>query len=137
MELIHNGEYLNPYYFMNNGSKGGIFGGGDTPGTPGGPEIPDNPGEPIGDGSFDALIEEAEKYLGYPYVWGGSTPLPGVYSMPRLGAQSIFLTLPHPRDGGERQAGGFDLFPGNLSFPYPVSHVGIYVGGGKMIHYAQ
>lgn len=148
VELIHNGEYLNPYYFMDNGSEGGIFGGGGKPGTPGGPEIPDNPGEPIGNSSFDALIEEAEKYLGYPYVWGGSTPNPGfdcggfvcwvynhsgVYSMPRLGAQSIF-NITTPVTAENAKPGDLIFFQGTYSSPYPVSHVGIYVGGGKMIH---
>ena len=70
LEVMRNGEYLNPYFFVDNGDDGT----GAIPGTPGGPAIPDYSGEPMGDGSFEAMLHEAEKFLGWPYVWGGSSP---------------------------------------------------------------
>lgn len=70
LEVMLNGEYLNPYFFVDNGDDGT----GAIPGTPGGPAIPDYSGEPMGDGSFEAMLHEAEKFLGWPYVWGGSSP---------------------------------------------------------------
>jgi len=63
LEVMLNGEYLNPYFFVDNGDDGT----GALPGTPGGPVIPDYSGEPMGDGTFEAMLQEAEKYLGYPY----------------------------------------------------------------------
>ena len=65
LEVMLDGEYLNPYFFVDNGDDGT----GAIPGAPGGPVIPDYSGEPMGDGSFEAMLREAEKYLGYPYVW--------------------------------------------------------------------
>ena len=61
LEVMLNGEYLNPYYFVDTGGAGG----GAIPGTPGGPVIPDYPGEPPSDETFAAMLAEAEKYLGY------------------------------------------------------------------------
>ena len=106
------------------------------------------PGEALSDPAFAALISEAEKYLGWPYVWGGSSPstsfdcsgfvcwvytASGVHSLPRTTATGIFNQCSYVSPA--------DAKPGDLIFftkPYacdgPVSHVGIYVGGGMMIH---
>lgn len=144
LEVTHNGEYLNPYYFVDNG------GSGYTPqgGAAGGPEIPDDPGSPMGDGTWEAMLAEAERYLGYPYVWGGSSPSTsfdcsgyvswvinhsGVGDVGRLGAQGLFnITTPVSRENA--QPGDLIFFTGTYSCANPVSHVGIYVGGGRMIH---
>lgn len=108
----------------------------------------DIPPEALNDPDFAALIAEAEKYLGYPYVWGGSSPSTsfdcsgfvcwvldksGVYSMSRTTAQGIFnqcAKIPP----AEARPGDIIFFTGTYDSAGPVSHVGIYVGGGMMIH---
>lgn len=106
------------------------------------------PGAAMGDGSYAALIAEAEKYLGFPYVWGGSTPQTsfdcsgfvcwvytqsGVYSLPRTTATGIYNQCAIVSKD-EAQPGDLIFFTRTYACTGPVSHVGIYVGGGKMIH---
>ena len=144
LEVMLNGEYLNPYFFVDNGDDGT----GAIPGTPGGPAIPDYSGEPMGDGSFEAMLHEAEKFLGWPYVWGGSSPSTsfdcsgyvswvinqsGVGSVGRQTAQGLY-NLCTPVSSANAQPGDLIFFTGTYSSPGPVSHVGIYVGGGWFIH---
>lgn len=144
LEVTHNGEYLNPYYFVDNGGDGLTPGGGAA----GSPDIPDYSGEPMGDGTFEAMLAEAEKYLGYPYVWGGSSPSTsfdcsgfvswvinqsGVGSVGRQTASGLY-NLCTPVSKENMQPGDLIFFTGTYSSPTPVSHVGIYVGGGRMIH---
>lgn len=106
------------------------------------------PGEPIGDGSYQELIAEAEKYLGFPYVWGGSTPATsfdcsgyvcwvytqsGVYHLPRTTAMGIYnqcAIIPK----SDAKPGDLIFFTGTYATSKPVSHVGIYVGNNRMIH---
>lgn len=108
----------------------------------------DIPPEALADANFAALIAEAEKYLGYPYVWGGSSPSTGfdcsgfvsyvlnnssVYPMRRTNAQGIFNQCAIiPRS--EAKPGDIIFFTGTYDSSGPVSHVGIYVGNGMMIH---
>lgn len=143
LEVIHNGEYLNPYFFVDNGGGGFTSGG-----TAGSPDIPDDSGEPMGDGTFEAMLAEAEKYLGYPYVWGGSSPSTsfdcsgfvswvinrsGVGSVGRQTANGLY-NLCTPVSKSNMRPGDLIFFTGTYSSPTPVSHVGIYVGEGRMIH---
>ena len=106
------------------------------------------PGAAMGDGSYAALIAEGEKYLGFPYVFGGSTPATsfdcsgfvcwvytqsGVYNLPRTTAQGIFdqcATVSRE----EAKPGDLIFFTGTYASGSPVSHIGIYVGGGQMLH---
>mgnify|MGYP000505076622 CR=1 FL=1 len=100
--------------------------------------------EYLNDEKFAALITEAEKYLGYPYVWGGSNPdtsfdcsgfVSYVYnqcgwSFGRLGAQGLYnicsrTSSPRPGD--------LVFFVGTYDTA-GISHVGIYVGDGWMLH---
>ena len=146
LEVMLNGEYLNPYYFVDTGDDGT---GSAAPGTPGGPVIPDDPGTPMGDGSFAAMLAEAEKYLGFPYVWGGSSPSTsfdcsgfvswvinqsGVGSVGRqtvLGLQSLST----PVSAANVQPGDLVFFIGTYDAPRPgPTHIGIYVGNGRFIH---
>lgn len=106
------------------------------------------PGAAMGDGSFSALYAEASRYIGYPYVWGGSTPSTsfdcsgyvcwvytqsGVYYLPRTTAQGIFdQCAVVPRD--EAKPGDLVFFTGTYASSTPVSHVGIYVGENRMLH---
>ena len=108
----------------------------------------DIPPDALTDPDFAALIREAEKYLGYPYVWGGSSPstsfdcsgfvcwVPresGVYNIGRTTAQGIFnqCAIIPP---SEARPGDIIFFTGTYASSGAVSHVGIYVGNGMMIH---
>lgn len=111
----------------------------------------DIPPAALADPAFAALITEAEKYLGYPYVWGGSKPSTsfdcsgfvcyvldksGVYPMSRTTAQGIFnqcAKIPP----GEAKSGDIIFFTGTYDSSGPVSHVGIYVGDNMMLHCAS
>ena len=106
------------------------------------------PGEALNDATFRRLITEAERYLGYPYVWGGSSPSTsfdcsgfvcwvyknsGVYPLSRTTAQGIFNQC-SPVRPSEAKPGDIIFFTGTYNSGCPVSHVGIYVGNGMMIH---
>ena len=143
LEVLHNGAYLNPYFFVDSGGDGYQPDGT----TAGSPEFSEHPGAPMGDGSFAAMLAEAEKYLGYPYVWGGSSPptfdcsgyvswvinQSGAGSVGRQTAQGLY-NLCTPVSKSNLKPGDLVFFTGTYSSPNPVTHVGIYVGGGRMIH---
>ena len=103
--------------------------------------------EYLNDERFATLITEAEKYLGYPYVWGGSNPdtsfdcsgfvsyvltNSGLVNTGRLGAQGLYNVCA-PVSKANAQPGDLIFFVGTYDTP-GVSHVGIYVGDGVMIH---
>ena len=105
-------------------------------------------GESMGDGSFRALLAEAKKYIGMPYVWGGSNPSEGfdcsgyvcwvyshagVYPLSRTSAQGIYnQCVVVSRE--EMRPGDLVFFSGTYATTNTVSHVGIYVGGNQMLH---
>ena len=104
------------------------------------------PPEALEDETFAAIIAEAEKYLGYPYVWGGSNPNTSFdcsgyvswvinhsgWNVGRLGAQGL-CNICAPVTGAQARPGDLIFFKGTYDTP-GVSHVGIYVGNGMMIH---
>ena len=106
------------------------------------------PGEALSDATFRTLITEAERYLGYPYVWGGSSPSTsfdcsgfvcwvfknsGVYPLERTTAQGIFNQCAVV-SRADAKPGDIIFFTGTYNAGEPVTHVGIYVGDGMMIH---
>ena len=151
------GELLTPeqkemfdVYMETKGNKPDVFGEDYATGTPGSGEYTDYeiPPEALSDERFAAMIAEAEKYLGYPYVWGGSSPSTsfdcsgfvcwvinhsGVGSVGRTTAQGIF-NYTTPIAPGEAKPGDIIFFTGTYDSGSAVSHVGIYVGNGMMIH---
>lgn len=147
LEIMLDGEYLNPYYFVDTGYDGTTSGA--IPGTPGGVEIPAYPGEPVTDETYAAMLEEAQKYLGFPYVWGGSSPSTSFdcsgfvswvinhsgWNVGRLGAQGLY-NICTPVSMANAQPGDLIFFWHTYDAPNPngVTHVGIYVGNGQMIH---
>lgn len=107
----------------------------------------DIPASALEDETFAAFITEAEKYIGYPYVWGGSNPNTsfdcsgfvswaltesGVCNTGRLGAQGLY-NISTPVSSANARPGDLIFFVGTYDTP-GISHVGIYVGGGKMLH---
>jgi cell wall-associated NlpC family hydrolase len=94
-----------------------------------------------GSASGNAIVAEAKKYLGVPYVWGGTNPKTGldcsglvqlVYG--KFGVDLPRVSYLQAREG--RAVANLDQArPGDLlAFNSPVSHIGIYIGNGKMIH---
>ena len=106
----------------------------------------DIPPEALDDEVFAAIIKEAEKYLGYPYVWGGSSPSTSFdcsgfvswvinhsgWDVGRLGAQGLY-NICTPVSSANVKPGDLVFFTGTYDTP-GVSHVGIYVGNNMMIH---
>lgn len=108
----------------------------------------DIPGEALTDEKFRRMITEAEKYLGYPYVWGGSSPSTSFdcsgfvswvinhsgngWNVGRSTANGLMGYCDIIRKS-EARAGDLIFFQGTYNTS-GASHVGIYVGGGMMIH---
>lgn len=103
------------------------------------------PPEALKDEQFAAMMKEAEKYLGYPYVWGGSNPTTSFdcsgfvswvinhsgWNVGRLGAQGLY-NICTPVSASDAKPGDLVFFEHTYNTT-GVSHVGIYVGNGMMI----
>ena len=144
IECLYNGEYYNPLFYFDVGEGtlyGESSGGGGSPGNV-------IPPDSYNDATVQALMEEAARYLGYPYVWGGSSPSTsfdcsgfvcwvftnsGVHNLPRTTAQGIYDKCT-PVSAADAKAGDIIFFTGTYNSTGPVSHVGIYCGNGVMIH---
>lgn len=133
LECLYNGEYYNPLFYFENGN-GSIYGTTD----------PMN----YAPGDVAALFQEAEKYLGFPYKWGGSSPSTsfdcsgfvcyvlthsGYYNMPRTTAQGLYNKC-MPVSADQARPGDLIFFTKTYNSGNPVTHVGIYAGNGQMIH---
>ena len=108
----------------------------------------DIPADVMEDETFRRLMEEAEKYIGYPYVWGGDSPetsfdcsgfisyvfaASGVRDVGRLGATSLYGRCT-PVSSQEARPGDLIFFEGTISGEEGITHVGLYVGGNHMLH---
>ena len=130
---------LFPYLF-----NGGLPpGGSDGSGTPGiDYQIP---AEALTDEEFAAIYKEAQKYVGTPYVWGGSTPETGFdcsgyvcwvynqngYNVGRTTANGLWQKSQHISEA-EAKPGDLVFFKGTYDTP-GMSHTGIYLGNGMMV----
>lgn len=108
------------------------------------PDSYEVPGEYLDDATFAAMLSEAEKYLGYPYVWGGSSPATSFdcsgylswvlnqcgWNVGRLGAQGLYDYCTPTSDP---KPGDLVFFVGTYDTP-GVSHCGLYLGDGMMLH---
>lgn len=141
LECLFNGEYYNPIFYFQNG-QGTINGTTPIPIPGGGPLME------YSDAAVSALMSEAAKYLGMPYVWGGSSPstgfdcsgfvsyvlnASGFYSTTRLTAQGLYNKCVVV-SASDVKPGDLVFFTGTYNSGTPVSHVGIYCGEGIMIH---
>ena len=132
-------------YMATLGNRPDLFPGSEYVGkyteTPEGYEVPR---EYLDDETFAAILSEAQKYIGYPYVWGGSSPATSFdcsgyvswvinhsgWNVGRLGAQGLYnICTPTSNP----QPGDLVFFKGTYDTP-GVSHCGIYVGDGRMLH---
>lgn len=148
--LTEEQEKLYQAYNLTHGCRDGLF--GET-GETGGSGIPDAgvpvvPGAALSDQRFANMLREAEKYLGYPYVWGGSSPQTSFdcsgfvswvvnncgngWNVGRQTAEGLrgCCSYVAPEDA---RPGDLIFFQGTYNTP-GASHVGIYVGNNRMIH---
>lgn len=131
------------------GGRPYLFNGGLPPGGSDGSGAPgidyQVPAEALTDSEFAAIYKEAQKYVGTPYVWGGSTPETGFdcsgyvcwvynqngYNVGRTTANGLWNKSQHISEA-EAKPGDLVFFEGTYDTPGK-SHVGIYLGNGKMV----
>ena len=138
-EIFQDTKGGRPYLF-----KDGLpAGGSDGSGTPGIDYTV--PAEALTDSEFAAIYKEAQKYVGTPYVWGGSTPETGFdcsgyvcwvynqngYDVGRTTANGLWNKSQHISEA-EAKPGDLVFFEGTYDIPGK-SHVGIYLGNGMMV----
>ncbi len=143
IECMYNGEYYNPLFYFLTGEDT-LY--GERPGTSFAGDV--EPPPSYDDPTANALLTEAARYIGYPYVWGGSSPSTsfdcsgfvcyvftnsGVHNLPRTTAQGIYNQCT-PVSASDAQPGDIIFFTGTYASSGPVSHVGIYCGDGVMVH---
>ena len=133
-------------YMATLGNRPDLF-PGYTPSTDAGTDY-EIPLEALEDEQFAAMMAEAEKYIGFPYVWGGSNPSTsfdcsgfvswvvnncGVgWNVGRLTAQGLY-NICTPVSEAEAKPGDLVFFEYTYEGPW-ITHVGIYVGEGWMVH---
>ena len=107
-----------------------------------------NPGLEFNEESVKRIVHEAEKHIGKRYVFGANGPSnfdcssfvcwtythSGIKNMPRTTAWGIYKNYCNPISPSEAKPGDIIFFKGTYNSGSPISHVGIYVGGGYMIH---
>ena len=107
-----------------------------------------NPGLEFNEESVKRIVHEAEKHIGKRYVFGANGPSnfdcssfvcwtythSGIKNMPRTTAWGIYKDYCNPVSPSEAKVGDIIFFKGTYNSGSPISHVGIYVGGGYMIH---
>ena len=149
VSMSHHTMGMYALYMATHGNMEGIFRGGHAS-TLRDPTLYDIPQETLdANPVFATLMEEANKYIGYPYVWGGASPETsfdcsgfvsyvytntGVYNTGRLGAKGLY-SLCRKVSEDEVQPGDLVFFEGTMGDDAAgVTHVGIYVGNHMMIH---
>lgn len=139
-EVRLNGSSINPLFFTDTGGETKVDENGQ-------PVIPDYPGEAMTDAKYKAMMDEAQKHLGKPYVFGSSGPdtfdcsgficwvsdKSGVYPTGRTNAQGLYNQCT-PVSAQNAKPGDLIFFQGTYSTSNTVTHIGIYVGNGQMIH---
>ena len=144
IECLYNGESYNPLFYFEAGTQT-IY--GETPGGTGGGTGNVIPPDSYDDATVQALMTEANKYLGMPYTFGGTPPSSfdcsafvcwvfsnsGMHDLPRTTAQGIYDQCT-PVSAADAKAGDIIFFTGTYNAGRPVTHVGIYCGNGTMVH---
>lgn len=135
-------------YMSGLGNRPDLFGTGQYPNasTLKEPTYYEIPPEALEDETFKAMITEAEKYIGFPYVWGGSSPATSFdcsgflswvvnhsgWNVGRLGAQGLYDYCT-PVSPSQARPGDLVFFIGTYDTS-GVSHCGLYVGNNVMLH---
>ncbi|MGN0793231.1 MAG: C40 family peptidase [Aristaeellaceae bacterium] len=150
LSMSHHTMGMYALYMATHGNMEGIFSGNPYATPLRDPMLYDIPQETLdADPTFARLMEEATRYIGYPYVWGGASPETsfdcsgfvsyvftnsGVYNTGRLGAKGLrSLCRMVPDD--QARPGDIVFFEGTMGEGVAgVTHCGIYVGNGMMLH---
>ena len=149
-EELNNDQWKRYEIFQDTlGGRPYLFNGGLPPGGSDGSGAPgidyQVPAEALTDSEFAAIYKEAQKYVGTPYVWGGSTPETGFdcsgyvcwvynqngYNVGRTTANGLWSKSQHISEA-EAKPGDLVFFEGTYDTPGK-SHVGIYLGNGMMV----
>ena len=147
---LHNDQWKRYEIFQDTlGGRPYLFNGGLPPGGSDGSGTPgidyQIPAEALTDSEFAAIYKEAQKYVGTPYVWGGSTPETGFdcsgyvcwvynqngYDVGRTTANGLWNKSQHISEA-EAKPGDLVFFKGTYDTP-GMSHTGIYLGNGMMV----
>ena len=150
ISMSHHTMGMYALYMASHGNMEGIFSGNPYAVPLRDPTLYDIPQETLdADPSFATLMEEATRYIGYPYVWGGASPETsfdcsgfvsyvftnsGVYNTGRLGAKGLRSLCRNVPDE-QAQPGDIVFFEGTMGADVAgITHCGIYVGNGMMLH---